>query len=168
MTINTRDLRTARPAGHRPAAQRAITGRRRSQITPVGAVGQVVLIIWALVILLPLLWTVLASFKTNSEIFGNSWTLPHALRLSSYARAWTKAHIGQYMFNSAIVVAFGTFGTMVLGSMAAYVLARYRFFGNRFIYYFFIAGLAFPVFLALVPLFFVVRNTGNLPVIGQF
>jgi N-acetylglucosamine transport system permease protein len=166
MTINTRGLGTQAPAVSRPALRRAAPGRRRTPITPFGALGQVVLILWTLIILLPLLWTVLAAFKTNTEIFGNSWTLPHALRISNFSRAWTKAHIGRYMFNSAIVVAFSTFGTMVLGSMAAYVLARYKFIGNRLVYYFFIAGLAFPVFLALVPLFFVVRNTGNLPLVG--
>ena len=47
---------------------------------------------------------------------------------------------------------------MLLGSMAAYVLARYKFLGNRIIYYLFVAGIAFPVFLALVPLFFVVKQ----------
>jgi N-acetylglucosamine transport system permease protein len=46
--------------------------------------------------------------------------------------------------------------------MAAYVLARYRFPGNRLIYYLFAAGMMFPVFLAIVPLFFVVRNLGML------
>ena len=51
---------------------------------------------------------------------------------------------------------------MLLGSMAAYVLARYEFPGNRFIYYLFVGGMSFPVFLALVPLFFVVRNIGLL------
>jgi N-acetylglucosamine transport system permease protein len=51
---------------------------------------------------------------------------------------------------------------MLLGSMAAYVLARYKFWGNRLIYYTFVSGLAFPVFLALVPLFFVVKNLGLL------
>jgi N-acetylglucosamine transport system permease protein len=52
-----------------------------------------------------------------------------------------------------IVIAGGVFFTMLFGSMAAYVLARYPFRGNRAIYYFFVAGLAFPVFLGLAPLF---------------
>jgi N-acetylglucosamine transport system permease protein len=53
------------------------------------------------------------------------------------------------------VVACSTAGTMLLGSMAAYVLARFKFVGNRVIYYMFVSGLAFPVFLALVPLYLV-------------
>ena len=51
---------------------------------------------------------------------------------------------------------------MLFGSMAAYVLARYKFFGNRFIYYLFVSGLAFPTFMALVPLFFILKGFGLL------
>jgi N-acetylglucosamine transport system permease protein len=46
--------------------------------------------------------------------------------------------------------------------MAAYVLARYDFPGNRALYYMFLSGTMFPVYLALVPLFFVVKNLGML------
>jgi N-acetylglucosamine transport system permease protein len=124
--------------------------------------GQVALVIWAIVVVVPILWTFLASFKDTTEIFSSPWTLPAHLRWENWGRAWTKAHIGRYFFNSVIVVGFSVFGTMLFGSMAAYVLARYKFWGNRIIYYLFVSGLAFPVFLALVPLFFVVRNLGLL------
>src|SRR5690625_3851596 len=49
---------------------------------------------------------------------------------------------------------------MLLGSMCAYVLARYEFPGRRLIYYGMIAGLTFPLFLAVVPLFFVLQSMG--------
>jgi N-acetylglucosamine transport system permease protein len=124
--------------------------------------GQVALVIWALIVIVPILWTFLASFKNTEEIFSSPWTMPSHLRFENWGRAWTKAHIGRYFFNSVLVVGLSVFGTMLLGSMAAYVLARYRFWGNRFIYYLFVSGLAFPVFLALVPLFFVVKNLGLL------
>jgi N-acetylglucosamine transport system permease protein len=51
---------------------------------------------------------------------------------------------------------------MVLGAMCSYVLARFQFFGNRAIYYLMLAGLTFPVFLAIVPLFFILRGLGLL------
>ena len=47
---------------------------------------------------------------------------------------------------------------MVLGAMCAYVLARFTFFGNRIIYYLMLAGLTFPIFLAIVPLFFTLQE----------
>jgi N-acetylglucosamine transport system permease protein len=122
--------------------------------------GHVALVLWAIVVIAPILWTFIASFKNTQEIFSSPWTMPAELRVENWARAWTKARVGRYFFNSVLVVGISTFGTMLLGSMAAYVLARYRFRGNRLIYFMFVSGLAFPVFLAIVPLFFIVKNLG--------
>jgi N-acetylglucosamine transport system permease protein len=142
--------------------QRAERRRRRRPLGVFGTLSHIALIVWALLIIGPVLWTFLASFKTNAEIFGDPITLPHSYSWAAWGRAWDKAHIGQYLLNTVIVVAFATFGTMLLGSMAAYVIARYEFPGNRLVYLLFVSGLSFPVFLALVPLFFVVRNLGLL------
>lgn len=121
-------------------------------------VSQLFLIAWALLVLFPLLWMVMTAFKTDKEIFFSPWKLPATLQWDNFARAWTQASIGRYFVNSLIVVAGSLFLTLLLSSMAAYVLARYDFPGNRLIYYLFLAGLMFPIFLALVPLFFVVRD----------
>jgi N-acetylglucosamine transport system permease protein len=127
-----------------------------------GGIGHVLLAVWALLIILPLLWVFLASFKNTTEIFSSPWTMPAHLRWENWGRAWNKAHVGRYFLNSVLVVGLSTAGTMLLSSMAAYVLARYRFWGNRLIYFLFVAGIAFPPFLAVVPLFFVVKNFGLL------
>ncbi|MFC6082438.1 carbohydrate ABC transporter permease [Sphaerisporangium aureirubrum] len=156
------------------AVQAAVPGRsagralRRARLGPLAALSHLALVVWTLLVAVPIVWTFLASVKSEDEIFGNAWSLPATLRLDNWARAWDQAHVGRYMLNSVVVVAFGTAGTMLLGSMAAYVLARYRFRGSRAIYLLFVSGLAFPVYLALTPLFFVVRNTGNLPLVGPF
>jgi N-acetylglucosamine transport system permease protein len=121
-------------------------------------ISQFVLIIWALLVIFPFLWMVMTAFKTDPEIIFSPWTLPAALQWDNFARAWNEARIGQYARNSLIVVIGATTLTLLTSAMAAYVLSRFDFPGNRFIFYLFIAGLMFPVFLALVPLFFVVRN----------
>lgn len=118
------------------------------------------LLIWGLLTVLPLLWMFLSSFKTNGEILADPWGLPGALHWDNWARAWTGAHIGRYFLNSLVVVAGSVSLTMLTGATAAYVFARYEFRGRQFVYYLFVGGLMFPVFLALVPLFFVVRNAG--------
>jgi N-acetylglucosamine transport system permease protein len=168
-TIHTDDVSASASSARQPAAH-AVPSRseRRRQVNVLAGLGHVALAAWALLVLLPLVWTFLAAFKTNPQIFGDAWTLPRHLRFDAFARAWSKAHIGQYMLNSVIIVVFSTFGTMLFGSMAAYVLARYQFWGNRFIYYLFVAGLAFPVFLAIVPLFFQVKNIGATPLVGPY
>ncbi|MEU8008759.1 carbohydrate ABC transporter permease [Micromonospora parva] len=133
-----------------------------SEVRLFAGLGHVALAVWAVIVIVPILWTFIAAFKNTTEIFSSPWTLPAELRWENFGRAWTKANVGRYFLNSVIVVSCSTFGTMLLGSMAAYVLARYKFWGNRAIYYLFVSGLAFPVFLALVPLFFVVKNLGLL------
>jgi N-acetylglucosamine transport system permease protein len=162
MTTQTPATPTSAPAVPVPRRKPEAARKQRSEISLLSGLGHVFLLFWAVIVLAPLVWTFLASFKTNEEIFGPAWALPGSLLWDNWVRAWNEAHVGRYFLNSVIVVAFSTFGTMLLGSMAAYVLARYKFFGNRLIYYTFVSGLAFPVFLALVPLFFVVRNLGLL------
>ncbi|MCX5108665.1 carbohydrate ABC transporter permease [Streptomyces sp. NBC_00378] len=117
-----------------------------------------VLIIWAILVVLPLLWAVMASFKTDDSILSTPWALPDKLHFENWSRAWSQAHMSDYFFNTVVVVGCSLVGTLLLGSMAAYVLARFDFPGNRFIYYLFIGGMSFPIILALVPLFFVMNN----------
>ncbi|MGW2045634.1 carbohydrate ABC transporter permease [Streptomyces sp. NPDC001858] len=121
-----------------------------------------ILIVWAIMVVLPLLWAVMTSFKDDSSIFGSPWSLPDKLHFDNWSRAWTEANMSDYFLNTVLVVGGSLIGTLVLGSMAAYVLARFDFPGNRFIYFLFIGGMSFPIMLALVPLFYVVNNMGLL------
>lgn len=121
-----------------------------------------VLICWALAALIPLAWALLSAFKDNNQLFANPWGLPGSWHPANFAHAWSQANIGGYFVNTCLVVAGAMALTMLLGPMAAYVLARFSFPGNRFLYYLFMAGMTFPVFLAVVPLFFLVKNVGLL------
>jgi N-acetylglucosamine transport system permease protein len=121
-------------------------------------IAQLLLMLWAVMVIFPFLWMIMTSFKTDPEILFSPWKLPHALQWDNFSRAWTKAHIGRYVFNSVVVIAGSLSGTLLVSSMAAYVLARFQFPGRQFIFYLFMAGLMFPVFLALVPLFFLVND----------
>jgi N-acetylglucosamine transport system permease protein len=120
------------------------------------------LVIWGLMTALPLIWVFLSALKDDNEILNKPWGLPSQLRFENFGRAWTHGHIGQYFVNSTIVLLVSLTLTMTLGATAAYALARYKFPGNRIVYYTFVGGMMFPVFLALVPLFFVVKNAGML------
>lgn len=128
----------------------------------VGVMSHGVLILWSALVIVPMLWVILSSFKTTSEIFASPFKLPEKLQFVNYANAWTTAGIGSFFFNTVIVVAFALLLTMTFGAMAAYVLARFDFPGSRLLYYMMLAGLTFPVFLAIVPLFFVLKGIGLL------
>jgi N-acetylglucosamine transport system permease protein len=146
----------ALPAGTARAGRKPDTKREVSAFSGLAHFG---LLLWALATALPLIWVVMASFKSNTEIFlGSPFALPKEFSFSTYVDAWNTAHVGRYFLNSVFVVLVSTAGTMLFGSMAAYVLARYKFFGNRFIYYLFVSGLFFPTFMALGPLFYILKG----------
>src|SRR5690606_3076421 len=149
---------TAEARHHRP---RVGPGQRA-----VSVMHSAFLLVGGLITTLPLLWAILSSIKHESEFLNDPLGLPSGIQWDNFARAWTSANIGQYFMNSVIVVSMSLTLTMLLGAMGAYVLARYDFPGNRLVYFIFVGGLMLPVFLALVPMFFVVRNTGNIPLIG--
>ncbi|WP_318842892.1 carbohydrate ABC transporter permease [Myceligenerans pegani] len=116
----------------------------------------------AVLVVVPFLWVFVSSFKTTSEILASPFSLPADPSLDNYVNAWTDAGIGRYFLNTIVVVGCALFLVMLLGALTAYVLARFRFPGNKVIYNLMLAGLTFPVFLAIVPLFFVLRNAGLL------
>ncbi|QDP94867.1 carbohydrate ABC transporter permease [Microlunatus elymi] len=139
---------------------------RKAKDTPgeraTATVAHAVLILWTIVVLVPMLWTLLSSFKTSSEIFASPFHLPATPQWINYAHAWQQAGIGRAFLNTVIVVGVGVAVVMILGAMCSYVLARFQFPGRRVIYYLMLAGLTFPAFLAIVPLFFVLKNFGLL------
>ncbi|MEU9236587.1 carbohydrate ABC transporter permease [Streptomyces subrutilus] len=131
--------------------------RRRSEGVVLNVFSHGFLALWAIMIVLPLIWLALGAFKTDAQIGGSALAWPSNWNFDAFGRAWDKG-IGGYFAHTLIVLVFSVPLTMLFGSMAAYVLARYPFKGNRAIYYFFVSGAMFPVFLALVPLFFMVKR----------
>jgi N-acetylglucosamine transport system permease protein len=128
----------------------------------VAGIAHTSLIAWVIIICLPLLWVLMSSFKTTAQIFQSPFSLPTSFNFDNYVSAWTTASIGTYFFNTVVVVGSALVIVMVLGSMCAYVLARYPFKGSQIIYYLMLAGLTFPIFLAVVPLFMTLRGFGLL------
>jgi N-acetylglucosamine transport system permease protein len=143
--------------------ERIVTGNRKVRTggdKAVEATSHVLLAIWTIIVIVPFLWVVLSSFKTTKEILASPFSLPAHWQFDNYAHAWTDAGIRQFFLNTVIVVSVALVLVMLLGAMCAYVLARFTFPGSRAIYYLMLAGLTFPIFLAIVPLFFILKNIG--------
>lgn len=122
------------------------------------------LVLWAVVVIYPMAWTVISSLRTDQELMFTPWGMPTQLHFENYLRAWNEAQIGAFFVNTIIVIIPSLFFTLLLSAMVAYVLARYQFRGQQFIRYLFMGGMMFPIILALVPLYFIMeflhlRNT---------
>lgn len=74
--------------------------------------------------------------------------------ISNYRKAWVESNFSRFFFNSLWVTGWSLFGTLALAAMAAYVLARFEFRGNRWLFLFFISGMMIPAQLLLIPVFF--------------
>ncbi|RED77590.1 carbohydrate ABC transporter permease [Cohnella phaseoli] len=81
--------------------------------------------------LMPLVFVLFASFKSNQEILAHaSRLLPIEWTFQNYKEAWTLANFKRYTWNSVYMTAFIVFGTLLVSTMAGYVFARGRFPGK--------------------------------------
>ena len=156
------DTRAAVTIDRKSGAQRIRSQKSTTSDKVVGGISHVVLAVWAIVVILPMLWTLLGSFKTTKEIFKSPFGLPANWNFDNYVNAWVKNNFGPMFLNTIIVVGCALVLVMLLGAMCAYVLARFSIPGSRVVYYLMLAGLTFPVFLAIVPLFFILQGMGLL------
>ncbi|AYG04080.1 carbohydrate ABC transporter permease [Gryllotalpicola protaetiae] len=112
------------------------------------------------VTLAPVLYIVVGGFRTNSQITTSPAGLPHPWVFSNYVNVLTSTTFWGEFANSAIVAIVTTIGTVVLGVMVSFVLARYEFKGKGAVYSLFAAGLMFPLVIAITPLYIVIKDLG--------
>ena len=93
------------------------------------------LIFFSFIALLPVVSCVITAFKTETEYQNtNVMTLPESwLNFDNFIQAFNKANMGRAFLNSFIVLVFVVFGSVMVGSMLAYVLNRFTFPGNGLI-----------------------------------
>lgn len=85
------------------------------------------LVVVAAVFFFPLVWMVLSSFKTNSEIFRSPFALPTSIDFGQWITAWEVGNIGQYALNSVIATGTSVLAILAFSSAAAFAFSRYRF-----------------------------------------
>lgn len=116
--------------------------------------------------LAPVAYIILGGFRTNSQITADPAGFPAPWEIGNYLAVLTGGIFWQEVFNSTIAAVATTFGVVILGLMASYVLARYRFNGRGTLYAIFAAGLMFPMTVAITPLYIVIKNLGLMNSLG--
>lgn len=94
-------------------------------------VGQIVLVICALTIFVPVVWVFFASFKDKSEFYGSPWTMPKGLHWQNFIDAFQDAHLGQYFGTSVFVTALAMVLCLIVALPCSYVMARFDFPGKK-------------------------------------
>lgn len=109
--------------------------------------------VMALISVGPLFWIVMSSFKSNKEILASAFALPSGFSFSGYAVALDMAPIFLFYGNSILISAVSTILNVIVVSMAAYVLARYRFKGSTFLLLLLSASMLIPTSALLMPIY---------------
>lgn len=108
----------------------------------------------------PMIWVLLSSFKTNREILSGGLGLPNSFGFKNYADAIMLAPILQFYLNSIIIATVSTLANVFLISMAAYVIARFKWKGKNFFRMMFSLGLLIPGAALLLPLYQTMTTVG--------
>lgn len=111
------------------------------------------LIILALIYLLPLLWVLLTSLKDDAILMTSPWAFPEHLMFENYSYAWTMGHLGTATLNSFIVCVTTLLVSMIVGSMAAFAIAKLRWKFSKLTLTYFMIGMMIPIHCVLIPLF---------------
>lgn len=129
-------------------------GRRISRI-----IYLLILILGAIVMVSPFLWTVSTSLKPLSEAmdFPPKW-IPHPFLWKNYLDTWKTVPIGQWFINSTIVSVVCVVGNLVLDSLAGYALARINFRGRTVVFFAIISMLMIPFQAIMLPVYIILRD----------
>lgn len=125
-------------------------------------VGQIVLVICALTIFVPVVWVFFASFKDKSEFYGSPWTMPKGLHWQNFVDAFQDAHLGQYFGTSVFVTALAMVLCLIVALPCSYVMARFDFPGKKILKIAIQGGLFINVNYIVVPIFLMLVDADKL------
>jgi raffinose/stachyose/melibiose transport system permease protein len=114
----------------------------------------------AAVVIVPVLYVVLGGFRTTGQIAAKPVDLPHPWRTANYTEILTSSTFWHQLASSLIVAVIATVLVVATGALAAFPLSRYQFRAREGLYTLFTLGLLFPVGVAALPLYLLLRRVG--------
>jgi glycerol transport system permease protein len=118
------------------------------------------LVVYFLFLLVPIYWLVNMSLKSNGEILGSLTLYPHAPTLANYATIFTDPSWYMGYVNSLIYVAMNTIISLAVALPAAYAFSRYRFIGDKHVFFWLLTNRMAPPAVFLLPFFQLYQAVG--------
>lgn len=126
------------------------------KMTPAKAATYAILFFWSLTTLYPFVWVILNSFRERGLIRKDSFSVPlpgNGFTMGNYDKAMERFDFGNAYMNSLIVSIAVTAAVVLIAGFAAYGLVRFRFKLRGLCYSLIMAGMMFPVFSTIIPVF---------------
>jgi raffinose/stachyose/melibiose transport system permease protein len=117
-------------------------------------------VVVALLVVTPLVLAVISGFRENHALALHPVAWPDPLITSNYGDILGSRSFWQQIFNSVLVMLLTTLMVLSLSSAAAFVIARMEFRGKEPLFNFFTLGLLFPLPVAILPLYLLLRQMG--------
>lgn len=144
------------------SSPRGVTPTRRGRLLPESstylAVG--IALVGVALTLGPILYLILGGMRTQGDLAANPTALPDPWMWQNYWDIVSKPLFWRQLLNSTVVAVATTAGVVLFGTMAAYPLARYTFRGREAVFVVFTTGLMFPLTVAVLPLYLLLRDLG--------
>jgi multiple sugar transport system permease protein len=121
--------------------------RRRQALKHLGLIALCALMLY------PLVWLLVSSFKPTDLIFRDVSLIPSEIDLTNYSEGWNALQypFGRYLMNSALIVLGSLLGNLVSCSMAAYAFARLEFRGRKLWFSIMLMSIMLPIHVIIVP-----------------
>jgi raffinose/stachyose/melibiose transport system permease protein len=112
----------------------------------------------AVVVIAPIAYVVISGFRSNGQLASKPVGLPNPWVTHNYTKVIASGEFWRMLGNSIFVAAVATVLVVGVSALAAYPLARFQFRGREAIYTFFTFGLLFPIAVAALPLYLLLRQ----------
>jgi multiple sugar transport system permease protein len=138
------------------------TKRTRTYNPITSVIKHILLIAGSLLMIYPLLWMLISSFRPTDEIFRDTSLIPKHLTLANYSYGWSALDqpFSAYLLNSGIVVLGCILGNVVSCSLAAYAFARLKFKGRTLMFAIMLLTIMIPYHVVLVPQYILFQQFG--------
>ena len=137
-----------------------VSAKHRKNIRKSDIVRYAFLGLYVVLIVYPLLFTLMSSFKSNEEIFGSPWSLPQAFSMTFYKRLFTEFRMHTYFLNSLFYSAVVCLVGLAITTTAAYAIGRMRWKLSKAVLGLLLTGLMVPMHAIIVPLYILTTRVG--------
>jgi len=116
----------------------------------------------AALVLVPLVYVVLGGFRTTGQLAAAPVDIPDPWVTTNYGELVRSGTFWRQIGNSSLIAVIATALVVAFGALAAYALSRFEFRGRESLYTLFTFGLLFPIGVAILPLYLLIRQLGLL------
>ena len=135
---------------------------RRTQKFLVRFFQYLILTTIVVIIFTPLVILVFGSLKTTGEMYSQPYAIPNPPHWENLVGILSTPTFWRMLLNSVILMLATTSGVVFVCGLAAFVFARLEFRGKNFFFNFFTLGLMFPITIAILPVYFVLRQLDDM------